>query len=613
MPNLVLVGVGLHDARRNAVRDLVPGKVRETDIDTAAGPARVFVVGDGAVHAETRERGTRDGGVGVAFGAGRGHDAALSGGHGDLLDGADGDLLAVVADADGVTIAAGGGHHRWTTTTFPEGGTLAGSNVGAVARVRGADLELDRSYEDFALAYGFHPDGRTPFAAVRQLAPGRHRLGDGPLPGSTPDPLRPAEPTAGPAAGEAARPPVRDLDAAADRLGTLLLEILEEQAEGSRHHAVLLGGFDSALVTSGLRHLGHDVDTYTFSFGDPQYEQANAASFAARVGATHHEVRIEPHDVMDHLRHFADTFPGIGAQPHYQIHTLLACEQLAADGFDHVFSGDGCDAVFLGYPTVSARARLGARLSVVPTPVASAVRRLLGGDTVAARIGHPARVARGMLGNLALDGPAAGHLPTAYLDEFERARLRRGPVPPQAEAIADIRRRLAAPVADLDPIRLAFHGNGLNRQSQAKVDGSVLATGVRQSSPYRDPRLTDFVSALPVEFLRPPGTAPRDAGKAVLIEAVRRLDLLPADVIDLPKQSPSDSPIDRWYAGLLRNDVLDLLGHLPFEVDREAVAWLLRPKRAEEWYRDRVSISHHALQAVGILCSYASFCRLVPS
>jgi len=33
----------------------------------------------------------------------------------------------------------------------------------------------------------------------------------------------------------------------------------------------------------------------------------------------------------------------------------------------------------------------------------------------------------------------------------------------------------------------------------------------------------------------------------------------------------------------------------------------LRPKWAEEQYRRRVSIDHHALRAIGLLLTYASF------
>jgi len=224
-------------------------------------------------------------------------------------------------------------------------------------------------------------------------------------------------------------------------------------------------------------------------------------------------------------------------------------------------------------------------------------------------LGHVARMARSTLGNLLLPMPERGHLPTRYLDEVALGRLRRGPAPVQTESIEEIRHRLAAPLAGLDPVRLAFHGNALTGQSRVKVDGAVNATGVRQASPYQHPKLQRFVDSLPQQYLRPGDASAGSAGKAVLLEMVRRHRLLPEAIIDMPKQSPAEAPVDEWYAGPLRAEIASLLRHLPFEWDRRFLDALLRDKAAERVYRQRVALSHHAFQAVGLLASYASFHR----
>jgi hypothetical protein len=171
------------------------------------------------------------------------------------------------------------------------------------------------------------------------------------------------------------------------------------------------------------------------------------------------------------------------------------------------------------------------------------------------------------------------------------------------------RERLAAPTADLDPTRRAFQGNAMTGQSKAKVEGSVATSGVAQFSPFMHPLLKDFAAQLPLEALRPEGSKASAAGKAVLVAMARKYALVPETIITMPKQSPSDSPIDRWYAGPLRPLVDELMGGLPFEIDRSYLDEILAPKRAEELFRSRVSISHHAFQAIGLLCSYATFTR----
>lgn len=559
------------------------------------GKAVFAVVDDGRGAVSTT---TRDDATGMLYGSGVpvDHDVVVWD-HDRLLDGCDDDLVAALVTPEVVSFATGRGNHQLVHGARVGGGHVVGTSVRDVAVALGSGLRLDRSYEDFALGFGFHPEGRTPYSGVRAL-PGGTRFRAGPH-----GPVEVAS-VVPKAATDAAAP--SSADAAAEHLFDRFLGAVERQAGRERSHAVLLGGFDSALVATCLRRLGHEVETFTFGFGDPRYEQRGAAALAASIGAVHHTVAIEPESVMARLVGFDRYFPDIGAQPHYQIHTLLGCEAIAAHGHRHVFTGDGCDSIFLGYPTVSARAGLASRMSAIPRPVAGAAESVLATALAERHLGHVARTGRSFLHNATLEMPVSGHLPTRYIDRHTLARLRPDR-PPQTEPVEAIRQRLASGVAGLDPVRLAFHGNGLNRQSQAKVDGSVRATGLVQYSPFRDPEVRDFVKALPTEFLRPAGAPARDAGKAVLVEMVRRHELLPADVIAMPKQSPSDSPIDSWYAGQLRPDVLSLLDDLPFDVDRSAIDDVLRPKRAERLYRERASISHHAFQVIGVLASYAAF------
>jgi hypothetical protein len=44
-------------------------------------------------------------------------------------------------------------------------------------------------------------------------------------------------------------------------------------------------------------------------------------------------------------------------------------------------------------------------------------------------------------------------------------------------------------------------------------------------------------------------------------------------------------------------------------VNRDYIDEVLAPKWAEEVFRRRVSLGHHATQVIGLLCSYATFTR----
>jgi hypothetical protein len=118
-----------------------------------------------------------------------------------------------------------------------------------------------------------------------------------------------------------------------------------------------------------------------------------------------------------------------------------------------------------------------------------------------------------------------------------------------------------------------------------------------------------FAQRLPMSAFRPEGSKAGASGKYVLANMTRANGLLPDTIIDMPKQSPVDSPIDAWYAGPLRPVVDELLRGLPFAVNRSYIDELLTPKRAEDFLRQRYSLGHHVYQAIGLLCSYAAFAR----
>ena len=514
-----------------------------------------------------------------------------------LLDGDPDDVVAIGFDTHGRLVAAAGrGSHRLFVHRTANGGTWVSTSLHLLRGVI-PGLGLDRSYEDFLLGFGFVPDPHSLYAGVDVLKVGTRLAASGDI--------------------ETVSAVTYPANAATNRddivsaLHASLIDTVIEQAGAHRRHAVLLGGFDSALVAAILVGLGHEVETYTFRFADPTYVQRNVDTLVRHLGIRHHWVDFDSSVIASNLRGFASTFTQPGSQPHYQIHTLHAARRIAADGHTHIFTGDGCDAIFLGYPTVSRRAAISAATKRMPSSLTRMAIGVLSAGPVERRLGHVARMARGTLRNRLLDDTVGAHLPTQVFDAAALARLRTDTTPRQAEDVLAIRTRLAAGLEHLNRTQLAFNGNGLNGQSKVKVDGAVAATGIAQASPFMHARLRTFVSGIPFEFLRSSGSSASSAGKEILVDTVRRYGLLPDIIIDQPKQSPSDSPVDGWYMNELRDEILDQLTDLPFAWNRRYVEGLLAPKAAESWYRNKVSLSHHTMQVVGLLASYASFNRPV--
>ncbi|HEX9992020.1 MAG TPA: asparagine synthase-related protein [Acidimicrobiales bacterium] len=518
--------------------------------------------------------------------------------HGDaFLDGVPGEWAVVVVDSGAGRLHAATSanqFHRLFVADRGDGVVLSTQLVVAGAAL-GEDLRVDRSYEDFLLGWEFLPDGRTVYRGVRTLPGGALH--------SWPGASRPIAPPA-----EAWDGPVPATEAeAVDALYTVFMDTLAEQAGVEQDQAVLLGGFDSALVAAGLHRLGRRVTTFTFHFEDPTYNQRNTDVLARHLGSTHVDVPITAEVIGEGLARYSAVFNQPGHQPHYQLHTVAACAEARRRGFVHALTGDGCDNVFLGYPTVHRRATFAQRLGRVPAPVLSAALRAASPRVVEDRLGHVWRMGYGLVENLRRPWPTRGHLGPRVVNDLSLRRLRVGAPPPQAEPVDAVLDRLAAGLDDVDPYRLAFRGKGLSGQSKTKVEGASAWTGVAMSSPYLHGRVKSFATALPVALLRPGEGTAAATGKYVLMRMAEEKGLLPAEIVHQPKQSPVDSPVDRWYAGPLRDDVLALLDGLPFAWDRRYVEGLLRRRWAEDVYREKVSIGHYADHVVGILASYASF------
>lgn len=502
------------------------------------------------------------------------------------------DLVALIVEDGAVNAITGNGAHRLFRRELPAGGSVVSTSLILAARVD-CPAPVDRSYEDFFLGFGFFPDRKTMFEGVIQL---------------------PSSSTCRLVNGE-----TRDVQIEAtksdlnDMRGDLidhLLAATERQSKNVGHCAVFLGGLDSALVCALLRKLGKRVTAYTFDFGQARFNQTHTDTVASFLGIERRLVRIDVDRMRTGIRNLPNTLNSPGAQPHYQLHTVFAAEDMQNDGLTTAFTGDGCDALFLGYPTVRARSTLISRLRNMPGYAMRGAIGLLSLGWSEYRLGHIARTARSVLRASMLDYPASGHLPTQYLDAVSLTQLRPTDTPTQQEPVNEIRTRLASGLEDTDPTRLAFLGNAATGASRIKVDGAIMQAGVGQFTPFKDPAVVNFVSSLPRSALLPDGSTRHDLGKRHLIDSVLDSGLLPEEVVLQPKQSPVSSPIDYWYMSELRSDVLELLESLPFEWNRDYVENLLRPKSAEEWYRKRIALSPHALQAVGLLVSYASFSRI---
>jgi asparagine synthase (glutamine-hydrolysing) len=231
-------------------------------------------------------------------------------------------------------------HYAWLS----DGSLIFGSELKALCQHPGLSRALlPAAVEDY-LAYGYVPEPRTVYAAVRKLPAGHHLTVR--RNGSRPAPVRywdiPFQ-----------------VEGRVDetRLGEELLERLREAVRlrliaEVPLGAFLSGGVDSSAVVAAMSQLMAEdgsgpVNTCSISFGDPAFNESRyALEVAERYGTAHRteQLDIDRFDLVDRLAELYDEpFADSSALP-----TYLVCE-LARRQVTVALSGDGGDENLAGY------------------------------------------------------------------------------------------------------------------------------------------------------------------------------------------------------------------------------------------------------------------------
>ena len=529
-----------------------------------------------------------------------------------FLDGLHGHYAVVVTNDDTgkVWLARDPAGQRRIFLHVDKRGLCFSTQLGDFAELLGDDFELDRSLEEFLLAYEFLPEGRTPYRGVRVLPPGvvacweQEGLRQRPI---DPGPIW-EDWLGGFALSDAPS------DEVVDAVGRAFRRALEEQLPDDERCAVLLGGFDSALIAASLSQMGKKVETFSFRFDDGSYNQPYVEELAELLGIEHHWVPITPSVVGDRLETYAEVFNQPVCQPHYVIATEEVCHAIRRRGISHAFSGDGCDGLFLGYPTVHMRAVFIQNMSRVAPALLPVLGPMSHSAHLERRLGHPYRVARNVLRVLRRPMPMRGHIASCIIDRESLTQISADPLPRQERSSEEILTELARGLEGVSPIRLAYKGKGAVGLNKTKLEGSTASSGITVCSPFLHPGMRRMAAMLPEEMLRPKErTKSQATGKYALMRMAEEQQMLPEEMIYQAKRSPVTAPVDHWYMGPLKDRMLrQLEAGLPFRSDPRAVRALLEPKLAESWFRRYVGISRYAMHAPALLASYASFTKKAP-
>ena len=340
----------------------------------------------------------------------------------DFLDGIAGQFIVALSDfrESRVCLGSDPGGYRRIFYYFDKELFIYSSHLVLLNAAFDEGLEVDRSLEDFLLGYEFLPWNRTLFKNVSYPGPasllecGKREIR--------------TYKTKGEATEKSTQRLKETVNYQEEKLVKLLhdefMKAVGELCPATDRVAVMLGGFDSALVASALTRLGKKVETFSFYFDDHSFNQAHTDTLSEFCGTKHTWVKITPEVILQGLSNYAKCFNFPVGQAHYLIQTAHICSVIREREYLYCFTGDGCDEIFLGYPTVHQRAKLFAGFGVLPAFLVQFLLYTFHWRFVEKHLGHVYRLARNVIQIAGRDMPARGHITNRIFDELSLETVR---------------------------------------------------------------------------------------------------------------------------------------------------------------------------------------------
>jgi asparagine synthase (glutamine-hydrolysing) len=450
---------------------------------------------------------------------------------------------------------------------IPDGQLIFASELKAILLHPQVARRIDPAAVEEYFAFGYVPDPKTIFHAVKKLEPGCFLLQR---------------------RGDPMRAPIRywDVPLAGEHnpsgsLASWTAELRQRLQESVRKRliadvplgAFLSGGIDSSAVVAMMRELGSGrVLTCSIGFKEARFDESQYAALVAKAKGTDHKTEIveaSDYSLLDRLVGLYDEpFADSSAIPTYRV-----C-QLARRHVTVALSGDGGDENFVGYRRYRLFAIEEALRRRIPAPLRRTVFGALG--RCYPKLDWAPRFLRGKTTFQAL----ARDTVDAYLhgvsicsDEMrERLFSTRQHKALQGYRAGEVFRGHVDGKRFADPLSLVQYldfKTYLPGDILTKVDRASMAHSLEVRTPFLDYELVEWAAQLPASVKL------RGAeGKYLLKEALR--PLLPEEVLFRRKMGFA-VPIDGWFrdslrtriAGVVRGDRLADSGYFdPAELRR---------------------------------------------
>ncbi|KMY68325.1 hypothetical protein AAU61_01100 [Desulfocarbo indianensis] len=371
-----------------------------------------------------------------------------------------------------------------------------------------------------------------------------------------------------------------DMDQAAERFWELFLASVNRRLISDVPLGLFLsGGIDSCAVALAAKEAaGQEVRTFSIGFEEAGFDESACAALASQhIGTNHMAEKLSSKNVWEVLPKVLDKLDEPLADASILPTFLLS--QFTRGYVTVALSGDGADEFLGGYPTFKAHVvarklgRLGGGLVKAFLPIIDLLPVTHGNLNLSFKYKW---FARGM------DAPAGERL-LAWLGAFNYQELESLVLPEILRASGlknDPRTHLAGELKDfvgLGQLTQLYARTYLENDILVKLDRASMLNSLEVRSPFLDPHLICYLTALPDKFK----LHPRLGGKALLKKALQ--GRLPRELLFRPKQG-FGVPISSWLSGPLRSWAQDMLS--PALLRRQGI---FEPGYVQHLWKDHLS------------------------
>ncbi len=225
-----------------------------------------------------------------------------------------------------------------------DSGFAFASEIKPLLEVPFVSSDIDPQAVSHFFSYNYMPHTFTPFANIRQLAPGHWMKVSG--------------------SGIQVKqywdvPLERPIDISESEAIRTITDLLHTSVQRRLIAdvpigAFLSGGMDSSTLVALMKeHHDGKIKTFSVGFDDPGYDETPFAREVAKFfGTDHHEIRVSPSDIPNLLPKIAWHADNLLADQ--AALALYSVSKLAKEHVTVALSGDGGDEIFIGYPTFHA-------------------------------------------------------------------------------------------------------------------------------------------------------------------------------------------------------------------------------------------------------------------